>query len=234
MHISNSRWMLTIFFHFHWFGKTSRSFLVPDVRVEVVGAVDDEAHHLVLPSVPEGHVAAQHGVQHHSARPHVHLEAVPLERGRGIVQATLQDLRTQVARGAAHLLQPPARHDLLAEAEVGELDVEVLVEEDVLRLDVSVDDAEVVAVLQCAEQLRHDGPGLALGERHDAGEKVEELPVRAELEDEEDYGVTDENVVQPYYVLVAIHVLQDHCLAKELTGMGFNEICLPHLGYVGL
>ena len=108
------------------------------MSVEVVGAADDEAHHLVLPPVPEGCVAAQHGVEHHAARPHVHLEAVPLERGRRVVEAALQDLRAEVARRAAHLPQPPARHDLLAEAEVGQLDVEVGVEEDVLGLDVPV------------------------------------------------------------------------------------------------
>ena len=110
------------------------------MSVEVVRAADDEANHLVLPPVPEGHVPAKHGVQHHAARPHVHLEAVPLEgrAGRRVVQAALQDLRAEVARRAAHLPQPPARHDLLAEAEVGQLDVEVSVQQDVLGLDVSV------------------------------------------------------------------------------------------------
>ena len=39
----------------------------------MIRAADDEPHHLVLPPVPEGHVAAKHGVKHNAAGPHVHL-----------------------------------------------------------------------------------------------------------------------------------------------------------------
>ena len=90
------------------------------------------------------------------------------------------------------------------------------IDQDVLRLDVPVDDAEVVAVLEGAEQLRHDGAGLALGEGHDAGEEVEELPVGAQLEDEEDDGAAHEDVVQPDDVGVPVDVLQDVRLAQQL------------------
>merc|ERR1719264_274596 len=68
-----------------------------------------------------------------------------------------------------------------------------------------------------AEELRHDGAGLALREGHDPREEVEELPVGAELEDEEDDGLAHEDVVQLYDVPVAVDVLQDVGLAKELV-----------------
>ena len=79
-----------------------------------------------------------------------------------------------------------------------------------------VDDAELVAVLEGAEELRHDGARLALREGDDPGEEVEEFAVGAELEDEEDDGVAHEDVVQLYYVPVPVHVLQDVGLAQEL------------------
>ena len=65
----------------------------------------------------------------------VAFEGVP--RG-GVVEAALQDLGAEVAGRAADLAQPAARHDLLAEAEVGQLDVQVRVQQDVLGLDVPV------------------------------------------------------------------------------------------------
>ena len=79
-----------------------------------------------------------------------------------------------------------------------------------------MDDAEIVAMFEGAEELRHDGAGLALREGHDPREEVEELPVGAELEDEEDDGLAHEDVVQLYDVPVAVDVLQDVGLAKEL------------------
>ena len=90
-----------------------------------------------------------------------------------------------------------------------------------------VDDAELVAVLEGAEELRHDGAGLALREGDDPGEEVEELAVGAELEDEEDDGVAHEDVVQLYYVPVAVHVLQDVGLAQELECRVQGD--LPHI-----
>ena len=79
-----------------------------------------------------------------------------------------------------------------------------------------MDDPELVAMLERAEELRHDGARLALREGDDPGEEVEEFPVGAELEDEEDDGVAHEDVVQTDYVLVAVHVTKDVRLAQEL------------------
>ena len=50
--------------------------------------------------------------------------------------------------------------DQLGQAEVGDLHPALLVQQDVLRLDVAVDDAVVVGVLEGLADLRHDGQGL--------------------------------------------------------------------------
>ena len=57
----------------------------------------------------------------------------------------------RVLRLAAHQLR---------DAEVGDLDPALLVQQHVLRLDVTVDHALVVGVLQGLADLRHDGQGL--------------------------------------------------------------------------
>ena len=57
----------------------------------------------------------------------------------------------QVLRLAAHQLR---------DAEVGDLHPALLVEQDVFRLDVAVDHAVVVGVLQGVANLRHDGQGF--------------------------------------------------------------------------
>ena len=90
-----------------------------------------------------------------------------------------------------------------------------------------MDDAELVAVLERAEELRHDGARLGLGQRDDAGQEVEELPVGAQLEDEEDDGAAHEDVVQPDDVGVPVDVLQDVRLAQQLRRLGtLGVICL--------
>ena len=66
-----------------------------------------------------------------------------------------------LARRVAHCVPTlPLAHQL-RQAEVGDLHPALLVEQDVLRLDVAVDDAVVVGVLQGLADLRHDGQGLA-------------------------------------------------------------------------
>ena len=59
-----------------------------------------------------------------------------------------EQLRGEVAGGAAHVVQPLPGLQQLGEPEVGELDVVVLVQQDVLGLDVAVHHAHAVTVLQ--------------------------------------------------------------------------------------
>ncbi len=113
-------------------------------------------------------------------------------------------------------LQPPSGHDPLAESEVRELDVEVVVEQYVLRLNVPVYDPHVVAVLERTEHLPHDSPGFRLRQRYLAREKVEQLAVGAQLEHEKDHGLADEDVVQTDDVRVAVDALQNVRLAEQL------------------
>jgi hypothetical protein len=54
-----------------------------------------------------------------------------------------EDLRREVAGRADRLVQPLAVKELSREAEVGQLDVEVVVQQNVFRLQVAVNDAEL-------------------------------------------------------------------------------------------
>ena len=76
--------------------------------------------------------AVEHGVQHDPCTPDIRLEPV--------VALVSQDLGSDVGRGATllgHLLFQGLDHS--RDAEVGDLDVAVAVQEDVVQLDVSVD-----------------------------------------------------------------------------------------------
>jgi len=122
----------------------------------------------------------------------------PRGRGRGgrtlaEVAVAGDDLWGHVAEGADLCVKPPSALKLAAKAHVGNLDVDVLVEEDVLELEVAVDDALRVEVGDAEDELAKDAARLVEGEAARAGgdgalldEVVEELAARAELCDEVD------------------------------------------------
>jgi len=74
----------------------------------------------------EGQRAADQRVEDDAQAPHVHL--------RPVVLLPLEQLGRRVWRRAAERVQLVAHHELVAEAEVGDLDVHVGVQEQVLRL----------------------------------------------------------------------------------------------------
>eukprot|EP00968_Pinguiococcus_pyrenoidosus_P002264 scaffold122_cov236-Pinguiococcus_pyrenoidosus.AAC.15 len=94
-------------------------------------------------------VARQHLEDENAQGPPVHAEAVAL---------TLNDLRRQVLRRAAERPRLVLHH--LGEAEVGDLEEALARQQQVLRLEVSVDDAVVVQVAEG----QHDGRGVELGQ----------------------------------------------------------------------
>ncbi len=105
----------------------------------------DELEHGLVVVVVEGEAAGHHLV-------HDDADAPPVD-GAPVVHV-LQHLRGQVLRGAAEGLGGAAEVDvLLAQAEVGDLDVAVLVQEEVLQLEVAVDDAKLVQVVDGADDL---------------------------------------------------------------------------------
>jgi hypothetical protein len=88
-------------------------------------------------------------------------------------------------------------------AEVGDLDLALAVDEEVLRLDVPVDDALLVAVVQRRRE-RTDVVGRPLlGKSFEALEVFVELATRGELEDEVDSALIVEVAVESEDVVVA-------------------------------
>lgn len=92
----------------------------------------------------------QEEVQRHSQRVHVRFE-----RAVALAAMPVRDLRSHVEVRPQPLLDfTILRFYLHCSAEVGELKVEVLVQEQVARLDVQVRNVVVVQVLNCTSQLQ--------------------------------------------------------------------------------
>ena len=158
---------------------------VPAVCREHLGRFEVARHDLLVElvgvGVLEGQEAAQHGVEDDPARPHVHPRAlVPLPRDH---------LRCGIAGRPAGSLEPLPRLILVGEAEVHDLDILVLVEEQVLRLEVAVHDAVFMDVLHAREDLLHEGDGLGFGQALALDDVVEELAALCVLHDEVDVGL---------------------------------------------
>mmetsp|Transcript_22684 Transcript_22684/g.35057 ORF Transcript_22684/g.35057 Transcript_22684/m.35057 type:complete len:354 (-) Transcript_22684:144-1205(-) len=186
--------------------------VVPVGRMELVLPPADLAEELVLVLVVEGRVAPQQDVRDHARRPQVRLPAV-LEAA--------EDLGGHVTRGAAGLLHLPHLGDVAGEAEVGDLDVGVVLprgQQQVLRLQVPVHDVVGVQVVQRAQQQGHQVARLLLRVLlllHDA---VEQLPAHHQLEDEDGLRALVEHVRQLDHVLV-VQLLHDLDLVLQRLGV---------------
>ncbi|KAJ1074236.1 hypothetical protein K5549_021346, partial [Capra hircus] len=110
----------------------------------------------------------------------------------------LLDVGVVVGHGAAdhdvedHAQAPDVVHlglAALGEAEVGQLDVEVLVEEEVLALEVAVDDVQVVAVLDGRGQLVELLARVVFLQGPPGLDELEEVTLHAELHDDVDLAV---------------------------------------------
>jgi hypothetical protein len=108
-----------------------------EVRGELVAAADDLVVHFELVLVVEGGVAGHHLVDQNAHRPPIHALAVALTR---------HDFGAEVLGGPAQ--RPRLVGDLLGESEVGDLDVALRVEEQILGLEVSVDGVFAVPCLR--------------------------------------------------------------------------------------
>mmetsp|Transcript_24622 Transcript_24622/g.50855 ORF Transcript_24622/g.50855 Transcript_24622/m.50855 type:complete len:247 (+) Transcript_24622:1274-2014(+) len=127
----------------------------------------------------EGWVAREHNEEHHASGPHVGLVAV--------VHLPREDLRRLVRARAARCAQELAARVERGEAEISHLELEILVEEDILRLDVAVIHPHTVALAQREEQLLEVRARKRLW-KGPAGENVvEELASGSELELEQQH-----------------------------------------------
>ncbi|KAK6927183.1 hypothetical protein RJ641_008902 [Dillenia turbinata] len=140
--------------------------------------------------IVEWQVPRHQYIQDHPARPDVHLgPVVPFLR---------QDLRGHVGGGAAERVEEAVEADLIAdgaEPKVGDLEVAILVEEEVLGLEVTVEDATGVAVSDGGDKLLEVAAAEVLGEAA-LGDLGEELAAFEEFHDEVDLGLRSENLVK--------------------------------------
>ena len=118
--------------------------------------------------------------------------------------------------GGAHL-EHLARLDDGAQPEVREAHVAPRVEQQVLRLEVAVDDAALVAVVHRLDRLHKVARRLRLAQPPAALDVRAEVAVRGALHDEVVVGLRVDDLVQPDDVLV-LRLLEDANLAVDRLG----------------
>lgn len=85
---------------------------------------------------------------------------------------------------------------MACKAEIGDFDVETVIEQNVFRFQVSVSDVAWVDVVYALKDLAHDVASLFLRQRDDRRQIVEEFTVTTELEYQEDESIGLENVLK--------------------------------------
>jgi len=132
-------------------------------------------HILIL----EGKPPTEHHVEDHSTTPNVDF--------RTGVESTTNDFRGGIIGAPTTRFQEVAVLDLAREAEVRNLDVQVLVKQDVFRLEISVNNFEFVAVLDARHDLLEEPTGNWLGHTAVRNDILEQLAA-GELKDDDDVG----------------------------------------------
>ena len=97
----------------------------------------------------------------------------------------LQHLRTEILRRAAKRIASFVAPDDLGEAKVGDSDVPIHVDQDVLWLDVTIDDVTIVHVLEAEKDLSHVKLGQFFREASLLQQVEEQLTTSADIHDEE-------------------------------------------------
>jgi len=133
-----------------------------------------------------------------------------------------------------------------AEAEVGDFEVAVLVEEEILRLEVAVEDAAAVAEVDGGDELLEVEARRLLSEAA-AGDLVEELAAAHELHGDVDLGLAGHDLVElhdagvlhhvhgrdlPFYLLHHPH-LHHFLLPHHLHGDALSALEVPRVVHLG-
>ena len=100
----------------------------------------------------------------------------------------MDDLGSEILRSAAETVQLVALDVLLGETEVGDLDVSIGIEEEILRLEVAVDDSFAVQVVETHRDFRGVETSTVFGETA-IGEVEEELASVEEIRNEIELGL---------------------------------------------
>ncbi|KAG8521946.1 LOW QUALITY PROTEIN: hypothetical protein J0S82_016393, partial [Galemys pyrenaicus] len=166
-----------------------------------------DAQHLLDVGVVVRHGATDHDVEDHAQAPDV------IHLGLGMPCST---------SGAAYAADPQKvlLSAALGEAEVGQLDVEVFVKEKVLALEVSVDDIQIVAVLDGRGEL--GSPGL---------DKLEQVALDPELHDDNLNFPGKEFLQEVRGGFLAVYDLDCHVELQALRVSGF-DFCVRALSQI--
>jgi len=126
----------------------------------------------------EGQVARDHGEQNDTAGPDVHARAIVLQ--------AVDHFRRRVTGRSARCLQHLVLLVGVAEAEIDQSNVFLVVQQQVLRLQISVHDAELVQILDSTNDLLEELAGFCLLKLLLLDDVVEELATADELHDQEE------------------------------------------------
>ena len=151
---------------------------VPDTVIEGEGTGADLVHDVLVGLAVEGGHAGEEDEGDDTGGPDIAL----------LVVALVEDLGGNVVRGSEFLVQLTVSGVDEGGAEVDDLDlVELLVglEKDVLRLEIAMDDVDLVAVVDAREDLLHEDRGVTLRELTLGKDFVEELTTLANSAEEE-------------------------------------------------
>ena len=124
---------------------------------------EQRLHIVVLERQP----TAEHHVQNDTAAPYINLWAS--------IQSTADDFRCSIVGTTAARLEEVAVLDLVRETEVGNLDVQVVVKQHILWLQVSVDDLQMMTILNSRDELLEEPTCLRLGHPPVRNDIVEQL-----------------------------------------------------------
>jgi len=177
----------------------------------------------------ERKVASHEHEQDDTAGPYVRLGAV--------IAAAREHLRGDVGGRATECVEEAIRVELISdrrEAEIGDLEVAALVDEEVLGLEVPVEDAPGVAEADGGDELLEVPPRGVLLEAA-LGDAREELPAADELHDEVDLGLGGHDLEEADDVWVA-HAAEDGDLALDVRDEAVAEglLLVEHLDGDGL
>jgi hypothetical protein len=143
---------------------------------QFVVALLDEFEELSGVRVVEGKEPATHRVEHNSQTPDVDLERV--------VRLSAEHFRRCIAWTSTRSAEHFSPGIDIAESEVNNFDVILKIQKYIFRLEVSMDDPDLVQILNCVEQLLEILTGLEFSEFLILDDVFEELPAACVLSDQ--------------------------------------------------
>ena len=137
----------------------------------------------------EGKPSTKHHVEDYSATPNINL--------RSGVEATTNDFRGSVIGASATRFEEVAVLDLTRETEVGNLHVQIVVEQDVFWLEIPMDNLEFVTIFDAGHDLLEEPAGNGFSHASVRDDVIEQFAA-GEFEDDDDVGGGGDYFVSGY------------------------------------